>query len=84
MNITSINISLPHNLKDKIEAAISSGHFNNSSDYIHYLIHQDLSRKEEEQTLKALLKAGFESGVSEKNITEVFSDLRGYIQAKAS
>ena len=84
MSTTSINISLPKNLKDKVEEAISSGHFSNSSDYIRHLIRQDLSKKEEEQELKSLLKAGLESGVSEKSITEVFSDLRGYIKSKAS
>lgn len=79
-----MNISLPQNLKDKVEKAISKGHFSNSSDYIRHLIRQDLARKEEEQELKALLKAGLESGVSEKSITEIFSDLRDYINAKAS
>lgn len=79
MDTTSINISLPQNLKDKVDKVISAGHFNDSSDYIRYLIRQDLSQKEE---LKALLQAGLESGASEKNITEVFSDVRGYIKAK--
>ena len=81
---TSMNISLPQNLKNKVEETILSGHFSNSSDYIRHLIRQYLSKKEEEQELKVLLKAGLESGVSEKRITEVFSDLRGYIQSKAS
>ena len=81
-----MNISLPQNLKDKVEEAISSGHFSNSSDHIRHLIRQDLSKKEEEQELRAipLLMAGLESGVSEKSITEVFSDLKGYIQSKVS
>ncbi len=42
------------------------------------------SRKEDKQELDALLKAGLESGVSEKSIAEVFSDLRGNIKSKAS
>ena len=84
MSTASMNISLPQSLKDKVEEAISSGHFSNSSDYIRHLIRQDLARIEEEQELKSLLKAGLKSGVSEKSITEVFSDLRSHIKAKVS
>lgn len=84
MNTTSMNISLPQTLRDKVEEAIASGHFSNSSDYIRHLIRQDLSRKEEGLALEALLKAGLESGVSEKNMTDIFSDVRGYIKAKVS
>ena len=84
MATTSMNISLPQHLKDKVEEAIAEGHFSNSSDYIRHLIRQDVSKKEAEQELKALLQAGLKSGVSEKSIVEVFADLRGYINAKSA
>ena len=83
MTTTSMNISLTTTLKAEVEKRISSGNFSNSSDYIRHLIRQDVSKNKEEKELKELLLAGLNSGVSEKTVTEVFSDLKSYIKAKA-
>ena len=83
MSTTSMNISLTQSLKTEVENRITEGKFSNSSDYIRYLIRQDVSKKEEEKELKELLLAGLNSGVSEKTTEEVFSDLRNYIKSKA-
>jgi len=83
MTTASMNISLTTSLKAAVESRIVEGNFSNSSDYIRHLIRQDLAKKAEEQELKALLMAGLNSDVSEKNVQDIFSDLKTYIRSKA-
>jgi antitoxin ParD1/3/4 len=83
MNTTSMNISLTTSLKTEVENRVLEGKFSNFSDYIRHLIRQDIRRKEEEKELRELLLAGLNSGMFEKTMVEVFSDLKSYIKSKA-
>lgn len=83
MNTTSMNISLTTSLKTEVENRVLEGKFSNFSDYIRHLIRQDISKREEEKELRELLLAGLNSGISEKTMVDVFSDLKDYIKSKA-
>ena len=83
MNTTSMNISLTTSLKTEVENRVLEGKFSNFSDYIRHLIRQDIRKREEEKELRELLLAGLNSGISEKTVAEVFSDLKDYIKSKA-
>ncbi|MCK5917852.1 MAG: type II toxin-antitoxin system ParD family antitoxin [Cocleimonas sp.] len=78
-----MNISLTTSLKTEVENRVLEGKFSNFSDYIRHLIRQDISKREEEKELRELLLAGLNSGISEKTMVDVFSDLKDYIKSKA-
>ncbi len=83
MNTTSMNISLTTSLKTEVENRVAEGKFSNFSDYIRHLIRQDIQKKKEEKELKELLMAGLNSGISEKTVVNIFSELQDYIKSKA-
>jgi antitoxin ParD1/3/4 len=59
--MTTMNISLPENLKEFIDFQVQMGGYSTSSEYIRELIRQDQQRKLE-QRLSMLLLEGLESG----------------------
>ena len=84
MTTTNVNISLSDTLKNKMQERVSDGAFSNPSDYVRHLIRSDIEKQAEHQELLALIKAGVDSGVSDKSATEIFSEVRGLIKAKSS
>lgn len=59
--MTTMNISLPENLKGFVDTQVQAGGYSTSSEYIRELIREDQKRKLE-QRLKSLLLEGLESG----------------------
>jgi antitoxin ParD1/3/4 len=59
--MTSLNISLPQNLKDFVESQAEAGGFSTPSEYIRALIRDDQKRRAEEK-LETLLLEGLNSG----------------------
>ena len=59
-----VNISLPDQMKEYVEARISEGNYNTTSEYFRDLIREDQKRQAEAR-LEALLLRGLESPVSE-------------------
>lgn len=59
--MTTMNISLPENLKGFVDSQVEAGGYSTSSEYIRELIRQDQRRKLE-QRLAGLLLDGLESG----------------------
>jgi antitoxin ParD1/3/4 len=56
-----MNISLPENLKEFVDAQVQAGGYSTSSEYIRELIRED-QKKKLEQRLASLLLEGLESG----------------------
>ncbi len=59
--MTTMNISLPDNLKDYVDTQVEQGGYSTSSEYIRELIRED-QKKKLEQRLNFLLLEGLESG----------------------
>ena len=59
--MTTLNFSLPEDLKRWVEAQVAAGGYGNTSEYIRELIRFDRKRKAEER-LEALLLEGLDSG----------------------
>jgi len=59
--MTSLNISLPENLKEYVVAQAATGGYSTPSEYIRELIRDD-QKKKLEQRLSLLLLEGLESG----------------------
>ena len=59
--MTTVNFSLPEDLKRWVESHVASGGYGNTSEYIRELIRLDRKRRSEER-LEALLIEGLDSG----------------------
>ncbi|BDI28608.1 addiction module antitoxin [Capsulimonas corticalis] len=59
--MTNMNVSLPENLKDYVEAQVADGGYGTTSEYLRELIREDKKRKAQER-LETLLLEGLESG----------------------
>ena len=68
--MTTLNFSLPEDLKKWIETQVASGGYGNTSEYLRELIRMDQKRRAEER-LEALLLEGLASKVSTE-ITPAF------------
>ena len=59
--MTTMNISLPENLKGFVDSQVQTGGYSTSSEYIRELIRED-QKKKLEQRLSLLLLEGIQSG----------------------
>ena len=84
MATATMNISLPEQLKEKIQKRILAGDFSTPSDYVRHLVREDLSKQEGQLVLARLIQEGIDSGMSDKSGEQVFSELREYIKNKSS
>lgn len=80
MSMTSMNISLPEELKDYVEAQTKSG-YSTPSEYVRELIREDQKRRAREK-LDSLLLEGLNSGDSVPVDAKFWSDLKQEALAK--
>jgi antitoxin ParD1/3/4 len=71
--MATMNVSLPDEMKEWVEAQASSGRYANASDYVRDLIRRD---QDAVTQLQALVDEGLKSGVSNKSLDEIFADAR--------
>jgi antitoxin ParD1/3/4 len=69
--ISSMNISLPRQMKDWVEEKANSGKFSNTSDYVRDLIRKDQDRDEKIAGMQALVDDARQSGLSERSMEEL-------------
>jgi antitoxin ParD1/3/4 len=83
--MATMNVSLPDEMKEWVEAQTTSGRFGNSSDYVRDLIRRDQEAVAELQTL---VDEGLNSGFSGKSLEEIFVEAKqgaaAHIQALAA
>ena len=74
---TTMNISLPEQMRDWIDLQIATGEYSNNSDYVRDLIRQDRKRKEKMLALQAAISKGVESGdAGQLDINEIKAKAR--------
>lgn len=73
--MTTLNISLPEQMRSFIENQVSKGRYSTASDYIRDLIRDDQKRKDQEK-LELLLIEALEGGGSQEFTPEFFEGLR--------
>lgn len=59
---TSMNISLPEQMRDWVVAQTENGKYSNNSDYVRDLIRRDKARQEKIASLQAAINKGLASG----------------------
>ena len=81
--MATMNVSLPNEMKDWVEAQVKTGRYGNSSDYVRDLVRKDQERAEARASLYKLLDEGMESGFSEdQTAEEIFEEARREIVAE--
>lgn len=60
--MASMNISLPEQMREWVQAQIEAGKYASSSDYIRDLIRQDQERRDKIAALQRAIEEGLESG----------------------
>jgi len=74
--MATMNVSLPAEMKDWVEAQVRTGRYGNSSDYVRDLVRKDQERAEAIEELDRLIEEGIASGVSDMALDEVFAEAR--------
>lgn len=70
--MATMNVSLPDQMKDWVEAQTEGGKYSNSSDYVRDLIRKDQERATKISALQLLLDEGLASGPAEDFEPETF------------
>lgn len=60
--MATMNVSLPDQMKDWVEAQAKTGRYSNASDYVRDLIRRDQERQKAIAELQHLITEGIESG----------------------
>ena len=71
----TMNISLPDQLKEFVDAQVDSGRYSSVSEYVRDLIRDDETRKAQEK-LETALTAGIESGAPSELTRRDWEDIR--------
>lgn len=78
--MATMNISLPDQMKAWVEAQTEDGKYANSSDLIRDLIRREQIKQEKIATLNEKIEEGFASGVSDKSLDQIMSEILGKTQ----
>lgn len=78
---TTLNLSIPEELKQKAINEARAQHFSSTSDYLQHLIRTDAEEAEQRRKLSEFLDAGLASGdTKEMSLDELSSFMRKAIQ----
>ena len=83
--MATMNVSLPDQMKDWVEAQAKSGRYSNASDYVRDLIRRDQERRDEAiQELRSLLDEAEASGTSDRSMSQILDQARREAGARRS
>ena len=74
--MATMNISLPDRMKDWVEDRVRSGRYANASDYMRALVRADQDYRERLARLQAAVTEGIESGISSRDLDDIWQDVR--------
>ena len=74
--VATMNISLTDQMKNWIEESVDTGRYANASDYVRDLIRRDKERDLGLEQLQHLITEGFDSGISEKTVDDVWTEVK--------
>jgi antitoxin ParD1/3/4 len=69
--MATMNVSLPDQMKDWVEAQVRDGKYGNSSDYVRDLIRHDQERAEKLAEFQRLVQEGYDSGNSQLSMDDI-------------
>jgi len=77
--MTTMNVSLPEELKSFVDAQVNNGTYGSTSEYVRELIRNDHDRRQ----LKAALLEGARSPIATSAGTDYFAALRNHAKTEA-
>lgn len=69
--MATMNISLPNQMKEWVEAQTEDGRYSNASDFVRDLIRKEKIKTEKIAVLQEMVQAGIESGYGTKTMEEL-------------
>lgn len=72
--MATMNISLPGQMKEWVEAQSKTGRYSNASDYVRDLIRRDQERGEKITAMQRLVDEGLQSGVGDRSQDALFAE----------
>lgn len=80
--MSTMNISLPQQMKEWVEEQPKSGKFSNSSDYVRHLIRKDQERAEKIAAMQKLVDEALASEFVETSPDEIMDRVRDSLSAE--
>ena len=74
--MTSMNVSLPEQMKSWVEGKIDAGQYHNASEYIRDLIRRDQAEDEKTLAFRAAIEIGRNSGIDDRSVDEIFLEAK--------
>lgn len=74
--MTTMNVSLPDQMKNWVEAQSQSGKYGNASDYVRDLIRKDQERQEKIAQFQKLIDEGLKSGISSRSMADLLKEAK--------
>ncbi len=81
--MATMNISLPDQLKEWIEAQAESKHFSNTSDFMRDLVRDAKERDDQNNRLRTEINKGLKSMVHSGTVRSFFDDAHAMAQARS-
>lgn len=79
--MATMNVSLPDQMREWVDAQTRSGRYGNASDYVRDLIRHDQEREAKIAHMQKLVDEARASGVSQRSIQEVLATARAKARA---
>lgn len=74
--MSTMNVSLPDQMRDWVDSRIDAGRYNNVSEYVRELIRKDQDEVSNNQKFVAAIEAGRISGLDERPLKQIFKDAK--------
>ncbi|EXL05005.1 type II toxin-antitoxin system ParD family antitoxin [Brucella anthropi] len=71
--MVTMNVSLPHPMKEWVEAQAKTGRYSNASDYVRDLIRKDQMRSDKIAAMQRFVDEGLQSGPGSRSQDELFA-----------
>jgi antitoxin ParD1/3/4 len=74
--MATMNVSLPDQMKEWVEAQAENGRYSNASDYVRDLIRRDQVKTEKIAAMQIKIDEGLASGISTRTMADIRADGR--------
>lgn len=71
--MVTMNVSLPHPMKEWVEAQAKTGRYSNASDYVRDLIRKDQMRNDKIAAMQRFVDEALQSGAGNRSRDELFA-----------
>jgi antitoxin ParD1/3/4 len=74
--MAQMNISLPDQMKEWIDAQVATGRYASVSDYMRALVRQHEIAEQKQARLNAMIEEGYTSGISNRTVDEIWESAK--------